>query len=225
MKEHTLSSFDDALRDLIDRVTEMGERVKMMVAKAAPIFLERNLTAADALIRDDLDIDQRKDALIAAAVLVLARHQPVASDLRLVLAVEHIASDLERTADHAKNIAKRATSQYDPAAFDAAIRERMLRLHQAAESLLSDALVAFRDANITLAEEVARQDSVPDEIYDDMFHSVIARIQTSPGQVAGDIQALFVGKSLERIGDHATNIAEEVRFLTRGIYPSATRER
>jgi len=225
MKEHTLSSFDDALRDLIDRVLEMGEGVKMMVAKAAPIFLERNLTAADSLIRDDLDIDQRKDALIAAAVLVLARHQPVASDLRLVLAVEHIASDLERAADHAKNIAKRATSQYDPGAFDAAICDQMLRLHQAAQSLLSDALVAFRDADSELAGEVSHRDSVPDEIYDDMFHSVIARIQTSPEQVAGDIQALFVGKSLERIGDHATNIAEEARFRARGIYPSAKRER
>jgi len=91
--------------------------------------------------------------------------------------------------------------------------------------MLDDALKAFTTRNANLAAELTLRDSVPDAIYDDLFHAVIARLETNPSEAATDVQVLFVGKSLERIGDHATNIADEVRFLTRGEVPSATRSK
>ena len=87
-----------------------------------------------------------------------------------------------------------------------------------------ESLRAFREKNEALASDIHRQDQTTDALYDDLFHAVIARIQTGSADVTGDIQSLFVGKSLERIGDHATNIAEEARFLARGDLPSATRQ-
>jgi phosphate transport system protein len=147
----------------------------------------------------------------------------VASDLRLILAAEHIAGNLERAADHAKNIAKRTLSLSGTGAVDPAMRDLMLRLHGAVSRMFADALRAFEKTDPQLAADVLRRDSEPDALYDDLFHAAIAKLRTGTTDAAIDVHALFVGKSLERIGDHATNIAEEVRFLTRGEIPPATR--
>jgi phosphate transport system protein len=222
---HTLTAFEEALTGLKKRAAQMGTSVSKMVDASALVFLEHDAARAKELIQADLRVDAQKDALLAQAIDVLARHQPVASDLRLVLAVEHLAGDLERCADHAKNIAKRALSVTGSGKLDPTIDDLIRRLHQAVKSMLDDALKAFAARNPNLAAELTRRDSVPDAIYDDLFHAVIARLQTDPSEAAIDVQVLFVGKSLERIGDHATNIADEVRFLTRGDVPSATREK
>jgi len=222
---HTLTAFEDALGGLIKRAAQMGDSVLKMVDASALVFLEHNAARAKELVQADLNVDAQKDALLAQAIDVLVRHQPVASDLRLVLAVEHLAGDLERCADHAKNIAKRALSVTDRGKLDPTIDNLIRSLHQSVRSMLDDALKAFTTRNANLAAELTLRDSVPDAIYDDLFHAVIARLQTNPSEAATDVQVLFVGKSLERIGDHATNIADEVRFLTRGEVPSATRSK
>ena len=221
---HTLSAFENALNDLSARSTQMGKDVCNMVDGCVAIFLERDNDAAKDFIQADLAIDRQKDALISATMQIIARHQPVAADLRLVLAIEHVASDLERTADHAKNIAKRTLSLNSGSEFDHAIRDQIVRLHQTVSAMLTDAMTSFQNADIAAATEVSRRDHIPDGIYDDLFHAVIARIQTDSSDAASDIHALFVGKSLERIGDHATNIADEACFLARGELPSATRK-
>jgi len=221
---HTLTTFDQALGELMSRVKRMGEHVGGMVAGCGPVFLAQDLAKARELIQADLKVDAQKDELMSRTLEVLARHRPVASDLRLVLAVEHIAIDLERSADHAKNIAKRSLSLPSRVTFDPSIRELIQNLHSAVTSMFNDSLTAFITRNAALAHNVSRRDQLPDSIYDDMFHAVIARIQLKPANAATDVQALFVGKSLERIGDHATNISEEVTFLTRGDIPASTRK-
>jgi phosphate transport system protein len=222
---HTLTAFEEALAGLIKRAAQMGNSVLKMVDASALVFLEHNAARAKELIQADLNVDAQKDALMAQAIDVLVRHQPVASDLRLVLAVEHLAGDLERCADHAKNIAKRALSVTTGGKLDPTIDNLIRSLHQAVTSMLDDALKAFTARDPNLAAELTQRDSIPDAIYDDLFHAVIARLQTNPGEAVTDVQVLFVGKSLERIGDHATNIADEVRFLAHGDVPSATRRR
>jgi phosphate transport system protein len=208
----------------MSRVKQMGDHVGGMVASCGPVFLEQDVSKARELIQADLKVDSQKDELMSRTLEVLARHRPVASDLRLVLAVEHIAIDLERSADHAKNIAKRSLSLPQRVVFDPALRELIVSLHGAVSSMFHDSLTAFTTRNAGLALDVSRRDQLPDSIYDDMFHAVIARIQTKPSNAATDVQALFVGKSLERIGDHATNISEEVGFLARGDIPASTRK-
>lgn len=220
---HTLSTFEEALKLLQASAVQMGKDVNEMVAQASEVFLTRDREGASSLIEADLAVDQQKNALVGLTIQILARYQPVASDLRLVLAVEHIARDLERAADHAKNIAKRSLSDSRGTSADSSISGYIRKLHSAVQGMLTDALAAFQNADAVLAIEVSQRDHIPDAIYDDLFHAAIAHIQTDPSDAVSNIQALFVGKSLERIGDHATNIAEEVRFLARGDMPSATR--
>ena len=223
--DHTLRAFGGALDALAQRASEMGVAVMRMVDQCALIFLAHDVANAKALIQLDLEVDRLKDALLAQSLEVLARHQPVATDLRLLLAVEHIAGDLERAADHAKNIAKRTLALSTPARLDPTIVDLIRRLHAAVRANFADSLKAFSARDEALANDLMRRDLEPDAINDDLFHAVIARIQTNPADAPTDIQALFVGKSLERIGDHATNIADEARFLARGDVPRATRVR
>ncbi|OJU58176.1 MAG: phosphate transport system regulatory protein PhoU [Alphaproteobacteria bacterium 62-8] len=221
---HTLKAFDQSLSELVTLIVDMGIHVSSMVEKSVQVFLDRDTAAANQLIQDDLQVDNLKNAIISRTLDALVRHQPVASDLRLVLAIEHIAGDLERAADHSKNIAKRSLSLARSAKSDSATNELIARLHKSVYAMFVESLRAFREKNEALASDIHRQDQTTDALYDDLFHAVIARIQTGSADVTGDIQSLFVGKSLERIGDHATNIAEEARFLARGDLPSATRQ-
>jgi len=225
LDQHTLRSFTESLASLTAKASQMGELVIRMVDQSAMVFLDHDVAKAKALIQLDLEVDSQKDALLALALEVLARHQPVASDLRLLLAVEHISGDLERSADHAKNIAKRTLALPSSGRLDSTLGDLIRRLHAAVRSMLADSIKAFATRDAGLAMELGRRDLVPDAINDDLFHAVIARIQTNPADAPIDVQALFVGKSLERIGDHATNIADEARFLVRGDAPSATRAR
>jgi phosphate transport system protein len=225
LKPHTLTTFDQALADLMTRVRQMGDHVGGMVAHCVPVFLDHDIARAQAIIHADLTVDSQKDELLSRTMETIARHQPVASDLRLALAVEHIAIDLERSADHAKNIAKRTLSLANHDAFDPTLRHLLLNLHEAASSMFNDSVAAFVTRNVALASDVCSRDQIPDAIYDDLFHAVIARIRTNPADAAADVQTLFVGKSLERIADHATNISEEVGFFAKGDTKTATRNR
>ncbi len=184
----------------------MGDSVLKMVDASALVFLEHNVARAKELIQADLNVDAQKDALMAQAIDVLVRHQPVASDLRLVLAVEHLAGDLERCADHAKNIAKRALSVTTGGKLDPTIDNLIRSLHQAVTSMLDDALKAFTARDPNLAAELTQRDSIPDAIYDDLFHAVIARLQTNPTEAANRCcRCCLSRESLERIGgNHAT---------------------
>jgi phosphate transport system protein len=220
---HTLRAVDVTLDQLIAEASDMGAHVLRMAEDCVGMFLNHDANAAQRLIQSDLVVDKMYDAVIVRAVEILTRYQPVASDLRLIFAIEHAAGDLERAADHAKNIAKRSLSLPKGTALDSAIPELITHLHRAVTGMLRDALTALSARDITLAADVLRRDQEPDAIYDDLFYAVIARIQTDSSSAAADIQALFVGKSLERIGDHATNIAEQARFLAHGQLPSATR--
>jgi phosphate transport system protein len=220
---HTLHTFDDALRGLVAKTAEMANHVTGMIKLSGPAFLERDAPAAKTIIQADLIVDKEKEAVLASTVEALARHAPVASDLRLILAAEHVASNLERAADHAKNIAKRTLSLSPTATLEPAMRDLLSRLHTEVVLMFEDAAGAFRNVDVGLAADVLRRDAEPDALYDDLFHAAIAKLQTGNPDPAMDVHALFVGKSLERIGDHATNIAEEVRFLARGDIPPATR--
>ena len=219
---HILRAYDQTLGDLIGKTLAMGEHVSRMVERCGPVFVDRNMAAARELIEADIAVDRQKDALMQSTVGALARHAPVASDLRLILAAEHVAGNLERIADHAKNIAKRTLSLPE-GGFDPAPREQLGRLHRAVSGMLKDALGAFSDADAKTAADVLRRDAEPDALYDDLFHAAVARLQTGKSIAVVDVQALFAGKSMERIGDHATNIAEEVQFLTRGEIAPSTR--
>ena len=140
-----------------------------MVRRSGPASADRDLAAAKDIIAADAVVDRQKDAVRAATVEALARHAPVASDLRLILAVEHIAGNLQRAADHAKNIAKRTLSLTSAHRLDPATRDLMARLHRAVTAMFEDSLKAFERGDAELAAQVRGRDSEPDALYDDLF--------------------------------------------------------
>ncbi len=220
---HTVRAYGEALNALVTQVLQMGDHVVRMVEECTQIFLDRDLAAAKLVIQSDLTADRQKDALFARSWELLARQQPVASDLRLILAVQHVTSELERSADHAKNIAKRALTLPQGGKLDPTMRDLLLRLHEGVCDMLVVSLRALKDADATVAADLRGRDRTNDSVYDDLFHTAIARIQADPSDAAADVQTLFAGKSLERIGDHATNIAEEAAFIVAGDIPRSTR--
>ncbi|WPL17623.1 PhoU-like phosphate uptake regulator [Thiorhodovibrio winogradskyi] len=214
---HTLKLFDKALDRATDDLLEMAESVSAMLERCLDTFLDKDCEAARQVIHSDLEIDRREEAIHAEVMDILARLQPVASDLRLVLAIERAASNLERVGDKAKNIAKRCLAMKGISPTLAPETIDLLRaLERSVAKMLRDAIEALSRRSQLLATEVEQRDDTADELYDDLFHHAITQLQQRPEDAAANIHALFVGKNLERVGDHATNIAEEVHFILRG---------
>ena len=221
---HTLSSFDQSLDAATAHVLEMGALVSAMLKQCLKAYLDIDCTVAQEIIHQDLEIDRREVAIHDEVMDILARLQPVASDLRLVLAIERAASNLERVGDKAKSIAKRCMALDGQAPrMSAETKDLLGALARAVTKMLNDALTALERRSYILAAEVESRDATADELYDDLFHHVVVQLQKEPENAAATIHSLFVGKSLERVGDHAGNIAEEVRFILRGREEQGTR--
>lgn len=167
--------------------------------------------------------DAQADALTAQinneVLRITARWQPVADDLRKILACERIAANLERVGDHAKNIAKRSLLLDEPI-----IAPQVALLKRLAESVawqLQQVLAALAGQDAELAQTVWLRDTQADELHDDLFYHVLADMREGRGPIVNGVHVLFAAKGLERIGDHATNIAEAVRFMVTGATVSA----
>jgi len=221
--EHTLKSFDLALSTLMNSTTRMAEQVQVMVTESGKALLAHDVDLARRVVESDLLVDRDYEAVRAQCLEILTRFHPVAGDLRQVIAIEHSAGDLERAADHAKSIAKRAISGLDGVMTEQSAA-LFTRLHAAVVGAIEDANDALIRRDPDLAQRVIRADRQIDEIHDDLFHLVMAGPKRSAARMPSDVHLLFAAKSLERIGDHATNIAEEAMFMSKGASPSATRD-
>ena len=202
----------DGLRQLALR---MGGLAEGILEKSLRAVWNRDSVLAEEVVDDDLEID-RIDVEIDAAVLsVLALRAPVASDLRQTLAIKTMATDLERIGDLARNIAGSATrlAERDPVAPPALLRE----LADESRRSLGRALQAFADLDTDLARTVLGEDDEIDKVEGRVIRESIDRIQASPSASQQEIDLIFIAKNLERVADHATNIAEEVILATESV--------
>lgn len=221
-KAHLLKSFDASLAALLEAFKRMGDMTATNCAVALRAYLDTDDVLALRAVKGDLDIDEAFEQMRADCFDILLRFQPVAKDLRLVMGIEHAVGDLERAGDHAKNIAKRviANAGNTLSGADADTIEAMSASVSKAITLSVDALINRSAAD---AKQVIAADAKIDAQNDAIFDAVIVALKQQPAAAQTHVQRLFVSKALERIGDHATNIAEEVLFLTRGVPPGATR--
>jgi phosphate transport system protein len=221
---HTLRSFDDALNALTAGFVAMGEHTCEMLNEAGRAMLDGDPAIARAVVEADMEVDRQFEALRSQALEVITRFTPVASDLRRVIAVEHAVGDLERIADHAKNSAKRVISN-PVAALDPKGQPIFSRFHAQVLGAVEDVVDAFGRVDVDLARTIIRGDRAIDEMHDDFFNAVVADLRTGTSDRAlTNVHLLFVAKNLERVGDHATNIAEEILFMARGEPAPATRK-
>ena len=214
MSEHFVKSFDNDLKRLTDMLVRMGGIVENQVALAAEAMINRDSNAAQSAVADDAKVDALEREVEQAVVRMLALRQPMAADLRLVVAALKITGDLERIGDYAANVAKRSIvlAQY-PAPYAPGGLAHMAALVQGQLRSIIDAL-GSSDAD--KAMEVWRSDRAVDDIYNTIFRELITYMMEDPRNITPCTHLLFVAKNLERIGDHATNIAETIYYAVKG---------
>jgi phosphate transport system protein len=198
-------SMIDGLRELILR---MGALAEAILAKALRCVAERDRELGAAVQRDDLEIDRLDVAIDDAILRALALQAPVAEDLRQVIAIKTMATDLERVGDIARNIAKSGIrlSERPLTPFPA----RLERLQNEAIRQLRAALDSFQTLDAAAAKTVIAGDDRVDELQDGLVRELIDGMEREPGTAAQAVDVIFIAESLERVGDHATNIAEDV---------------
>jgi phosphate transport system protein len=211
---HIVKSFDDELTQLQSAIARMGQLSQTQLAGAIDAMLLRDATTAARVVKDDYEVDELERELDARALRVLALRQPIARDLREVLSALRIGIEFERVCDFAANIAKRAIAlnTHSP---DEWINE-IAELGQLALKLIGDVTLAFKEHNSDKALAVWAQDEQLDDTYTGIYRRLIDFMKADAQNVPIGTHLLFIAKNIERIGDHATNVAESVYFLVTG---------
>lgn len=206
-----MRTFDPVIRDLRQMLLQMGSRSEAILEKSLRALEERNSELADEVMTDDLEID-RLDVRIDSAILeALALNAPVAGDLREVFGIKMIATDLERVGDLARNIAKSARRSANRAEFDPPASLR--KLARSAVDLLRGALDSYARSDVETARGVLAEDDRVDAEEDEVITRELAEIAGDPAIAPQAVDLILVAKNLERVADHATNVAEDVILI------------
>lgn len=200
---------------LSGEVCQMGETVMAQLERAVRALLDKDRALAEQVIAADSTVDEFQRHIDSLVLQTLSRQQPVAQDLRLILAAQRIAIDLERAGDHARSIARRALVLHGRMSSSAIAQIGWLA--RRVRKLLADALDAYDRRDSAKAQQVWVSDVDLDIIYADFFQNLLIEMQRDIANIVGCTHLLFVAKSLERAGDHATNIAESVSFMVSGM--------
>jgi phosphate transport system protein len=219
---HIVTSFDRDLEAAQALVMRMGGLVETALLDAAEALDTRDEDLAAQVRAGDAAIDALEDEINTKCALLLALRGPTAGDLRTVLTVMKIAAALERAGDYAKNLAKRTAilSQMTqvPGA-SGAIR----RLAKAVVQMLTDALDAYIRRDVKLAEDVRTRDRDVDQMYNSIFREFLTHMMEDPRTIGACMHLHFIAKNIERVGDHATSVAEQVIYLVTGAMPGDER--
>lgn len=215
MSEHIVSAFDNELMSLTSRISEMGGKVERMVADSVQALVQMDMDAAQAIVEKDKAIDSLQREIDEAAVLTIAKRQPMAQDLRVIISCIRISNDLERVGDMAKNIARRAMD-LNGQRLKANFVHGIEHLTDLGLAQLKDVLDAFATRDVDTAQAVWLRDEQLDEFYTSVFREQLTYMMEDPRNITFCTQLLFCAKNLERIGDHATNIAETIVYLETG---------
>jgi phosphate transport system protein len=212
---HTVKAFDTDLQDLTRMVAEMGGLAEKQVGDAVDALARRDTTLAQRVAADDANIDSLQREIEEKVVLTIARRQPMANDLREVVGTMRLASDLERIGDLAKNIAKRVLAlngEFPPPKLIRGVGHMSdMLLGQ-----LKQVLNAYARRDIAEAMAVWRADEEIDAVCTSVFRELLTYMMEEPRNISFCIHLLFCAKNIERMGDHATNIAETVHYIIHG---------
>jgi phosphate transport system protein len=215
MPDHTLKAYDKELETLERRIAEMGGIAEKMVIDAMDALANSDASLAQSVIVSDERLDALQREIEEAAVLTIAKRQPMAIDLREIIGAIRVAGDLERVGDLAKNIAKRSLK------IGGEPRSRreivgLKHMNDVATELLKDVLDAYAQRDVERARAVWERDVELDALEDSVFRDLLTHMMEDPRNISYCAHLLFCSKNVERIGDHATNIAETVFYLVTG---------
>jgi phosphate transport system protein len=212
--EHIIKSYDQELHRLDNIVAEMGGLAESQLGLAMEALVKRDTELAAKVIESDVQVDEMEREIESLVVRLLALRQPMARDLRQIIAALKISTDLERIGDYATNVAKRsiALDQISP------VRpvHALPRMGRVAGAMIKDVLDAYVERDADKAMAVWLRDEELDEMYTSLFRELLTYMIEDPRNISSGTHLLFMAKNLERIGDHATNVAETLYFLVNG---------
>jgi phosphate transport system protein len=206
----------DEIAQLRALISRMGGLCEVQITAAVDLLVSRNIEAADSVIANDRRIDALELEVEALAVRIIAERGPAAADLREIVASLKISGVLERIGDYAKNIAKRAMALARTQPIGPAII--VPEMARAVAEMIRDGLDAFADRDAELALSVSGRDSQVDDFYNSIFRSLLTFMMENPHYITPSTHLLFVAKNLERMGDHATSVAEMVHYAVTGTH-------
>tara|TARA_B100001179_G_C18449302_1_gene342376 strand:+ start:76 stop:747 length:672 start_codon:yes stop_codon:yes gene_type:complete len=218
MQEHTVKAFDEDITRLRGLIAEMGGLAEVAIQEALDALVHGDDELAKKVVKGDKKIDALESEIDKLSVRIIALRAPMADDLREVIAALKIAGVVERIGDYSKNIAKASREigdhrkQFEPLTLLPAMAE-------VASEMVHDVLTAYAARDAELAREVIAADEKVDAFYNSIFRNLVSHMVENPATISSAAQLLFVARNLERIGDHATNVAEMVHFAATGTYP------
>ncbi len=211
---HTSRDFEAELRELRAHTLAMGARCERSLQLALEAYWQGSTELAEEVVELDRHIDRDEMDIDALVLRILALRQPVAYDLRFLATALKLVTDLERIGDEAVNIAERAREGKGVARNQ--VRDALRSMCEQAQQMLRDALDAFVQAEVTRAEQVLVRDDIVDAAYGQILRTMMQFMEENPNEVPPAVRVTKVAKCIERVADHATNIAEEVIFMVRG---------
>ena len=220
LNEHIVTSYEDELTNLNKSISEMGGMVEQAITEAAVALLKLDHSQAHDVRLFDKRIDEIQQRINDTAVSIIARRQPMAADLRMVVTAIQVANDLERTGDMAKQLAKR-TLQIESLGLAPKFYNGVKHMKELVARQLKDAIDAYLNRDSAGAVEVCNRDDEVDAMYNSLFRELLTYMMEDPRNITQCTHLLFCTKSLERVGDHATNIAEAAYYLETGRHLSA----
>ena len=217
MTEHTVKAFDEDITRLRGLIAEMGGLAEVAIEEAMQALVTGDEELGKRVVARDKKLDALESEVDAMAIRTIALRAPMADDLREIIAALKIGGVLERVGDYAKNIAKRVgrieeRKRFEPLTLIPAMAE-------VAAGMVHDVLTAFAARDPVLAREVIERDDKVDAFYDSIFRNLVSHMVENPATISTAAQLLFVARNIERIGDHATNVAEMVHFAALGTLP------
>jgi len=217
MTEHTLKSFDEDITRLRGLIAEMGGLAELAIQEAMQALVTGDEVLARQVVERDEKLDRLELEVDGLAVRMIALRAPMADDLREIIAALKICGVIERIGDYAKNIAKRSPHiegrrRFEPLTLIPAMAD-------VAAQMVHDVLTAYAARDPVLARDVIERDDKVDAFYDSIFRNLVSYMVENPATISSAAHLLFIARNLERVGDHATNIAEMVHYSAVGTYP------
>lgn len=215
-QEHTVKAFDEDITRLRGLIAEMGGLAEVALTDAMEALVKGLSEQAEQVVARDKRIDALEAEVDKLAVRIIALRAPMADDLREVIAALKIAGVLERIGDYAKNIAKRTGQIADRHRFEPLTL--IPAMADVAGEMVHDVLTAYAARDPALAVEIVGRDAKVDAFYNSIFRNLLTHMMENPAAISSAAQLLFVARNIERIGDHATNVAEMVYYAATGDY-------
>jgi len=214
---HTSSEFENELNELRRLILELGAKTELMTAKSIESLTKRDSEIAHEVIKQDREVNQLEIEVNEICMTMMALRQPTAVDLRFIVTGLKIASDLERVGDLAVNLSERAIELNEEPPLKRYIE--LPRMAEASSRMLRESLDSFLNDDVELANKVIQDDDEVDDMNEELFRELLTYMLDDPRNIGRASRLTYISKYLERVADHATNIAESVIFMVEGRHP------